>query len=321
MPAATACSRFDRDYDIRGQLTLRQRLGGGIGARADQFSARARSADARAMRIAGGGGARRLDRLDRPAGARGAARRRWKPPISPSRRSRDVLAARFQASRGTLFDVSAAENTFFDSATAYIQGLTELDAARYVLLSRTGRLLDDSRHRRPTDWGGAIERRRQLIHVPKPRLAEWLIEPMRRNRATYWKVALAAVFINIFGLLTSLFTMTVYDRVVPNNATSSLVALSIGLAIVVIFDFILKLLRAYFVDHAGARIDRDIGEAVFERLLAMRLELKRGSTGALAGMMRELEALRDFFASATLTAIVDVPFILLTLLLVAIIGG
>ena len=81
------------------------------------------------------------------------------------------------------------------------------------------------------------------------------------------------------------------------------------------------MLRAYFVDHAGAQIDRDIGEAVFERLLAMRLELKKGSTGALAGMMRELEALRDFFASATLTAVVDVPFILLTLLIVWIIGG
>jgi len=160
-----------------------------------------------------------------------------------------------------------------------------------------------------------------LIKVPKPRLAEWLMAPMRANRSTYWKVALAAVFINIFGLLTSLFTMTVYDRVVPNNATSSLVALTIGLAIVVIFDFILKLLRAYFVDHAGANIDRDIGEAVFERLLKMRLELKKGSTGALAGMMRELEALRDFFASATLVAVVDVPFIFLTLLIVWIIGG
>jgi ATP-binding cassette subfamily C protein LapB len=160
-----------------------------------------------------------------------------------------------------------------------------------------------------------------LIKVPKPRLAAWLTEPMARNKATYWKVALAAVFINIFGLLTSLFTMTVYDRVVPNNATSSLIALTIGLGIVIIFDFILKMLRAYFVDHAGAQIDRDIGESVFERLLKMRLELKKGSTGALAGMMRELEALRDFFASATLTAVVDVPFIFLTLLIVWIIGG
>src|SRR5687768_7400964 len=153
--------------------------------------------------------------------------------------------------------------------------------------------------------------------MPRPKIAEWLVEPMRRNRATYWKVALAAVFINIFGLMTALFTMVVYDRVVPNNATSSLIALTIGLGIVIIFDFILKLLRAYFVDHAGAQIDLEIGEKVFERLITMRLELKKGSTGALAGMMRELEALRDFFASATLTAVVDLPFILLTLLIVA----
>lgn len=161
----------------------------------------------------------------------------------------------------------------------------------------------------------------KLIKIPQPRLAAWLMEPMRANKSTYWKVALAAVFINIFGLLTSLFTMTVYDRVVPNNATDSLIALSIGFAIVVVFDFILKLLRAYFVDHAGAQIDRDIGDAVFERMLTMRLELKKGSTGALAGLLRELEALRDFFASATLTAIVDVPFIILTLVIVWIIGG
>ena len=159
------------------------------------------------------------------------------------------------------------------------------------------------------------------IKLPKPKLAEWLMEPMRRNRATYWKVALAATFINIFGLITALFTMTIYDRVIPNSAMSSLIALSIGLGIVIVFDFILKLLRAYFVDHAGSLIDRDIGEDVFARLLAMRLDRKTRSTGALAGLMRELEALRDFFASATLVAIVDVPFILLTLLLVAMIGG
>jgi ATP-binding cassette subfamily C protein LapB len=160
-----------------------------------------------------------------------------------------------------------------------------------------------------------------FIKIPTPRFAPWLMEPMRRNRPTYLKVALAAVFINIFGLITAIFTMTVYDRVVPNNATSSLVALTIGLAIVILFDFILKMLRAYFVDIAGAQIDREVGETLFGRLLALRLDLKKGSTGSLAGLMRELEALRDFFASATLTAVVDLPFILLTLLVVAIIGG
>ncbi|HEY5722239.1 MAG TPA: type I secretion system permease/ATPase [Allosphingosinicella sp.] len=160
-----------------------------------------------------------------------------------------------------------------------------------------------------------------LIKIPKPRFAPWLMEPMLRNRGTFSKVALAAVFINIFGLITSIFTMTVYDRVIPNNATSSLVALTIGLAIVIIFDFMLRLLRAYFVDIAGASIDKDVGETLFNRLLTIRLELKKGSTGALTGLMRELEALRDFFASATLTAVVDLPFIFLTLAVVAIIGG
>jgi ATP-binding cassette subfamily C protein LapB len=160
-----------------------------------------------------------------------------------------------------------------------------------------------------------------LVADPKPRFAPWLFEPMASNRHTYIKVIVAAVLINIFALVTSLFSMVVYDRVVPNNAMSSLTALSIGFAIVVIFDFVLKTLRAYFVDIAGADIDHKIGEKVFAKILAMRLDLKKGSTGALAGLMRELEALRDFFASATISTLVDVPFLLLTVVVIWAIGG
>jgi len=130
----------ERDYDIRGRLTLRQRLFGGAGPRADQFDARARSSDAAAARI-------RAD-AERDAAiawsdvqALEEQLRALEAAYIAGRRARDVLVARFQATRGTLFDVSAAESAYFDSATAYIQGLTELDAARYVLLSRTGRLL------------------------------------------------------------------------------------------------------------------------------------------------------------------------------------
>ena len=161
----------------------------------------------------------------------------------------------------------------------------------------------------------------KLVKAPKPRFAPWLMEPMRRNRGIYTKVALAAAVINIFALVTSLFTMVVYDMVLPNNATSSLVALTIGLVVVIIFDFILKTLRAYFVDVAGARIDREVGDTVFAKLLSIRLDQKKGSTGALAAVVRELETLRDFFASATLTAVVDVPFIVITLAVIAMIGG
>ena len=160
-----------------------------------------------------------------------------------------------------------------------------------------------------------------LVHMPEKRVADWLLQPIKRNWRTYSKVAIAATLINLFGLASALFTMTVYDRVVPNSAYGSLLALSIGLGVIIIFDFILKLLRSYFVDHAGAKIDQDIGEDVFSHLLGMRLELRKGSTGQLTGMMRELETIRDFFASATLVAVVDVPFILITLIVVGIIGG
>ncbi|HVJ00185.1 MAG TPA: type I secretion system permease/ATPase [Sphingomonas sp.] len=161
----------------------------------------------------------------------------------------------------------------------------------------------------------------RLAEERKPRFARWLTEPMLRNKHTYIKVAAAAALINVFGLVTSLFSMTVYDRVVPNHAMSSLTALAIGFVVVIVFDFVLRILRAYFVDMAGADIDHDVGGTVFERLMAIRLDMKRGSVGALAGLMRELETLRDFFASATMSAIVDVPFIFVTLTFIGIIGG
>ena len=159
------------------------------------------------------------------------------------------------------------------------------------------------------------------IRIKPPKIASWLLDPIRANKATYLQVALAAALINIFSLATSLFSMVVYDRVVPNNAVESLVALSIGVAIILIFDFILKALRGYFIDLAGQRIDRTVGAAIFERLLSMRMESRKGSAGAFAGLLREFEALRDFFASATLATLVDVPFIILFLIVIGLIGG
>ena len=131
----------ERDYDIRGRLTLRYRLfGGGIHPRADQHAARARAADARAGRI--------REEAARDAAIALADVRALEQQLEAleaayiaSRRSRDVIVERFRVARGTLFDVVAAEDAYFEAATSYIQALTELDAARYILLSRTGRLL------------------------------------------------------------------------------------------------------------------------------------------------------------------------------------
>ena len=152
-------------------------------------------------------------------------------------------------------------------------------------------------------------------------LLSWLSEPLAAHRATYLKVGVAAVFTNLFALATSLFSMTVYNRIVPNNAVSSLVALSIGIAIVLTFDFILRMLRGYFVDVAGREVDARLGADVFARLIGMRMANRQASSGAFAGLLREFETLREFFASATIIALVDVPFILFFLVVIWLIGG
>jgi adhesin transport system outer membrane protein len=131
----------DRDYDIRGRVGLRYRIFGPTDARAEQYEARARGAEAHATRI--------REESERDAAIAWSDVRALTDQLEAleasyiaSRRSRDVIAERFRAARGTLFDVVAAEDSYFESATAYIQALSELDAARYVLLSRMGRLLD-----------------------------------------------------------------------------------------------------------------------------------------------------------------------------------
>jgi adhesin transport system outer membrane protein len=129
------------DYDVRARVGLRQRLFGGQNARAHQAEARFDAADARATRI--------REESARDAAIAWSDVRALEQQLEAleaayiaGRRSRDVLVERFLASRGTLFDVVASEDAYFESAAAYIQALSELDAARYVLLSRTGGLLD-----------------------------------------------------------------------------------------------------------------------------------------------------------------------------------
>lgn len=149
----------------------------------------------------------------------------------------------------------------------------------------------------------------------------WFWGALLDNRLAYSQVIIAAVFINLFALASSVFVMTVYDRVIPNNATDSLLALTLGVGIVILFDFILKTLRAVFIDQAGARIDKRIASDMFDNLVAGRFQTGRMSTGAFSNTLREFEGLKDMFASATVAAVVDLPFILLFMWVVYAIGG
>ena len=149
----------------------------------------------------------------------------------------------------------------------------------------------------------------------------WLFGPLRDNSKIYGQTILAATIINFLALVSSFFIMTVYDRVLPNQAIESLIALTIGVVAAHIFDFTLKSLRGYFIDIAGQRLDASVGARVFDNLMTMRLSARRGSTGALAGLVREFENLRDFFSSATLVAIVDLPFIFLFIGVISLLAG
>ena len=149
----------------------------------------------------------------------------------------------------------------------------------------------------------------------------WLKGPLLANSKVYGQTVLAAFFVNFLGLISSFFIMTVYDRVIPNNAMESLAALTIGVLVAHLFDFVLKSLRGYFIDVAGQRLDASVGAKVFDNLMAMRLGARKGGVGETAGLVKEFENLRDFFSSATLTAIVDIPFILVFIGAIAAIGG
>jgi ATP-binding cassette subfamily C protein LapB len=149
----------------------------------------------------------------------------------------------------------------------------------------------------------------------------WFWGVIGQYRRLYGEVIAAAVLVNLFALATPLFTMNVYDRVVPNQAYQTLWVLAIGVLIAFAFDFMLRMLRAYFVDTAGRGADLQLSARIFEQVMSMRMASRPQSAGALASNLRDFEHLREFFTSATLVAVIDMPFVLLFVVLVFVIGG
>jgi ATP-binding cassette subfamily C protein LapB len=157
---------------------------------------------------------------------------------------------------------------------------------------------------------------------PRPAAeGHWFWSTLLRQWPVYSEVAVAALLINIFALASPLFVMNVYDRVVPNNALDTLWVLAIGAFIVYGFDFLLKTLRGYFVDSAGRAADIAMASRLFEQVMGIKMAARPASAGGFASNLREFETLRDFFTSATLTAVVDLPFVLLFIVIIWVIGG
>ncbi|HEX5795363.1 MAG TPA: type I secretion system permease/ATPase [Geminicoccaceae bacterium] len=149
----------------------------------------------------------------------------------------------------------------------------------------------------------------------------WFWGTLAQAWPIYGEVLLAAVLINLFALAAPLFIMNVYDRVVPNHAIETLWVLAVGVLTVFLFDFLLRNLRGYFVDSAGRMADVKLASLIFEQVLGLRMAARPASAGAFANNLREFESLRDFLTSATLVALVDLPFVLLFIAVVWLIGG
>ncbi len=156
---------------------------------------------------------------------------------------------------------------------------------------------------------------------PRGRHGHWFWGPIARNGWIYGQVALAALLANVFALGTSFFSMIVYDRVIPNNAFDTLLALLFGVGIVFVSDFVIRTLRGYFLDVAGGRADAAIADSLFEHVLDLEMRAKKTSTGALANVMKEFEAVREFCTSSTLTTLVDLPFAVFFLVIIGLVGG
>lgn len=150
---------------------------------------------------------------------------------------------------------------------------------------------------------------------------DWFWSALKDNKKIYAEVVVAAIMINLFAIASSLFVMNVYDRVIPNNAIDTLWVLAAGVGIVYIFDFILKNLRAHFLDYAGRKADVKISARLFEQLLGMTMAARPASAGVMASHMREFETLRDFFTSATMATLIDLPFVFFFIAIIAVVGG
>ncbi len=156
--------------------------------------------------------------------------------------------------------------------------------------------------------------------VGEVKLRHWFWGTLSEQWPVYRDVLGAALLINLLALVMPLFTMNVYDRVVPNRAIETLWVLALGVILVIGVDMMLRLLRGYFIDLASARIDMQLSARIMERVLGVRMEARPAAVGAFSSNLRSFESVRDFITSASVTAFIDLPFALLFVLVIALIA-
>jgi ATP-binding cassette, subfamily C, bacterial LapB len=155
----------------------------------------------------------------------------------------------------------------------------------------------------------------------RARRTHWFWSEVNKLRAELRPVLLAALVVNLLAFAVPLFTMHVYDRVIPNKAIPTLWVLALGVLLALALDFLLRLARAQLIDEVGRKLDAKLSQKLFEKIMNIPLAERAGSTGAMARRVSEYELVRDFFASTTVVLAVDILFLFLFLALITVLAG
>ncbi|MGS0692925.1 type I secretion system permease/ATPase [Shewanella sp. 30m-9] len=151
--------------------------------------------------------------------------------------------------------------------------------------------------------------------------SHWLLQTIKDSAPIYRDALIASVLVNLFALVSPLFIMNVYDKVVPNLAFDSLWVLAIGAGIAYIFDLIMRQLRSYLIDVAGKKVDIIVSSRLFAKAIGIPLEKRSPSVGGMAKQLGEFDSIRDILTSATITTLVDLPFALFFLTIIYLVAG
>ena len=151
--------------------------------------------------------------------------------------------------------------------------------------------------------------------------SHWFWGTLSYSKEIFFSVIVASILANLFVVATPLFTMNVYDRVVPNNALDTLWVFAAGIAIIYIFDALMRFIRSYLLEIAGKKSDIIMSSILFEQVLNLRMDRWPKSVGAFANNLRDFESIRNFFTASTIATLVDLPFAALFLVIIWYIGG
>ncbi|MCP4877990.1 MAG: type I secretion system permease/ATPase [Gammaproteobacteria bacterium] len=154
-----------------------------------------------------------------------------------------------------------------------------------------------------------------------PDSGHWFWGTLAKSREIFASVVLSSILINLFILATPMFTMNVYDKVVPNDAIETLWVLAAGIVTVYLFDTLLRFVRTYLLEIAGKKSDIIMSSIIFSQVLNLKMSQWPASIGAFASQLREFESIRNFFTASTIATLVDLPFAVIFLIVIYYIGG